>query len=101
MFLDAKLVIRIFTPAVTEIFNILPSDRGRPITDFAGRLTLPNLAEDVAAIMQGSDTIERQIDRTKDSARFLVRLAPYRNGENRSRASSSASWTSPCSPAPR
>ncbi|WP_246685298.1 CheR family methyltransferase [Methylobacterium sp. WL103] len=83
VFLDAKLVIRSYTPAVTEIFNILPSDRGRPITDFAGRLTLPNLAEDVAAIMQGSDTIERQIDRTKDSARFLVRLAPYRNGENR------------------
>ncbi len=83
VFLDAKLVIRSYTPAVTEIFNILPSDRGRPITDFAGRLTLPNLAEDVAAIMRGSDTIERQIDRGKDAARFLVRLAPYRNGENR------------------
>ncbi|WP_375465601.1 CheR family methyltransferase [uncultured Methylobacterium sp.] len=82
VFLDARLVIRSFTPAVTAIFNILPSDRGRPITDFAGRLALPDLAEDVAAIMRGSETIERQIDRAETEARYLVRLAPYRGGED-------------------
>lgn len=82
VFLDARLVIRSFTPAVTTIFNILPSDRGRPITDFAGRLALPNLADDVAAIMTGADTIERQIDLSGSEARYLVRLAPYRTGDD-------------------
>src|SRR3546814_4012284 len=35
VFLDRNLVIRSFTPAVTRIFNILPSDQGRPITDLS------------------------------------------------------------------
>ena len=30
VFLDQNLVIRSFTPAVAKVFNILPSDRGRP-----------------------------------------------------------------------
>src|SRR5260370_36773616 len=34
VFLDCQLVIRSFTPAVsTNIFNLIPSDRGRPLTD--------------------------------------------------------------------
>jgi two-component system CheB/CheR fusion protein len=43
VFLDHKLVIRNFTPAVGKIFNILPSDRGRPITDLASQLDLTRL----------------------------------------------------------
>ena len=41
VFLDKALVIRSFTPASAEIFNILPGDRGRPITDLSSRLNLP------------------------------------------------------------
>src|SRR5690348_11227196 len=37
VFLDKGLVTRIFTPAVSRIFNILPGDLGRPLTD----ITLP------------------------------------------------------------
>jgi len=38
IFLDRNLVIRSFTPAVTKIFNLIPTDRGRPLTDIVSRL---------------------------------------------------------------
>ena len=33
IFLDRNLVMRSFTPAVVGIYNLIPSDRGRPLTD--------------------------------------------------------------------
>src|SRR5262249_31330293 len=38
VFLDRELIIRSFTPAVTRIFNLIPTDRGRPLTDIAHEL---------------------------------------------------------------
>ena len=79
VFLDRKLTIRNFTPAVGRLFNILPGDRGRPITDLSGPLQLPHLAQDVATIMAGSLHVERQISRDDDGSHFLVQFSPYRN----------------------
>jgi two-component system CheB/CheR fusion protein len=83
VFLDAKLVIRSFTPAVAKVFNILPGDRGRPITDLASRFSLPDLAEDVTAVLGGAEPIDRRVYHASDSAHYLVRISPYRNGDGR------------------
>ncbi len=80
VFLDRDLVIRSFTPAVARIFNILPSDRGRPITDLSSRFRLPELAEDIARVFAGETSIERRVSDEANAAYYLVRLAPYRNG---------------------
>jgi two-component system CheB/CheR fusion protein len=85
VFLDAKLVIRSFTPAVAKVFNILPGDRGRPITDLASRFRLPDLAEDVAAVMASGAPAERRVDHAHGGAHFLVRIAPYREDGHRMR----------------
>ena len=82
VFLDRQLAIRNFTPAVGRLFNILPGDRGRPITDLSGPLRLPTLAQDVAAIMGGREQIERQIHRDDDGSHYLVQFAPYRDAGN-------------------
>ena len=79
VFLDRSLNIRTFTPAVSRLFNILPTDRGRPITDLSGPLNMRNLAEDVATIMQGTPHIERRVTRNDGTGHFLVQFAPYRN----------------------
>src|SRR5687767_14251685 len=47
VFLDRHLIIRSFTPAVTAIFNLIPTDRGRPILDIAHQLEDVDLAHDV------------------------------------------------------
>jgi len=78
VFLDRKLVIRSFTPAVAAVFNILPGDRGRPITDLAARFSLPGLAEDLSAVLAGDAPLERRVRHPDGTAHYLVRILPYR-----------------------
>ncbi len=79
VFLDRNLVIRSFTPAVASVFNILPGDRGRPLTDLASRLPLPHFADDVERVATDGTPIERRIHLPDASTYFLVRLLPYRS----------------------
>ncbi|NOG72032.1 CheR family methyltransferase [Roseicella sp. DB1501] len=83
IFLDRRLQIRSFTPAATRIFNLLPTDRGRPITDLSSRFALPDLGSDIAAVFDSGEPFERRLDHEEARAHYLVRLAPYRNGDRR------------------
>ena len=83
VFLDRDLLIRSFTPAATRIFNLLPGDRGRPITDLSSRFAMPDLGQDIAAVLMAGEAVERRLDQDKLLAHYLVRLAPYRNSDRR------------------
>jgi two-component system, chemotaxis family, CheB/CheR fusion protein len=85
IFLDRKLVIRSFTPAVTKVFNILPTDKGRPITDLSSRLNLTGFSDDIAKVFAGADPIERRVGGAGQDPHYLVRLAPYRDGDRKIR----------------
>lgn len=84
IFLDRNLVIRSYTPAVSQLFNILPGDRGRPLTDLSGRISLPTLGEDVTQVLAGGHIAERSIDVGEGNSRinYLLRLVPYRDALN-------------------
>ena len=79
VFLDSRLVIRSYTPAISQLFNVLQSDRGRPITDLTGLVELPDLAADVGAVIGGRDLVERQIELDRGDGHFLLRVTPYQN----------------------
>lgn len=81
VFLDNHLVIRSFTPAVASVFNVRPSDCGRPITDLSSRLDLDGLSEDISKVFQGQAPIERRVASQDHAAHFLVRIAPYEDSE--------------------
>jgi two-component system CheB/CheR fusion protein len=83
VFLDQDLVIRMFTPVVSTIFNILPGDRGRPLTDLTSRIDLPTLSADAKAVLEGGQSLERRISADDHSETYLVRIAGYRNSLNR------------------
>ena len=80
VFLDRNLVIRSFTPAVTKVFNILPTDKGRPITDLSSRLSLAGFADDIAKVFASAEPIERRVGGEGQGPHYFVRLAPYRDG---------------------
>jgi two-component system CheB/CheR fusion protein len=80
IFLDPNLVIRSYTPAVSRIFNILPSDKGRPLTDLVGNIDLPDLERDVRSVFKTGGTIEQTLHQKDGAAHYLLRLAPYRDG---------------------
>ena len=82
LFLDQDLIIRSFTPAVSDVFNILPSDCGRPITDLASRFDLPSFANDIQQVYNRYQPIERRIAGTLDGKHYLLRLVPYRGSDS-------------------
>ncbi|WP_215764771.1 PAS domain-containing protein [Gluconobacter sp. P1D12_c] len=83
VFLDKQLEIRSFTPAVSKIFNILATDRGRPITDLSSRLDLAGFSEDIAQVFAYGERIERRVEDNDQNSHYLVRLAPYRDGSHK------------------
>jgi two-component system CheB/CheR fusion protein len=83
IFLDPHLVLRGFTPAIGEIYSLIPSDHGRPLTDIVGRLHYDNLREDVTHVLQTLEPLERRVVRNDGSAHYLMRILPYRAPDSR------------------
>ncbi len=77
VFLDRKLLIRNFTPPLSELFNIVPNDRGRPLTDFTSRLAYPGLDQDVAETLASRQGRELKVDSVDGRTHYLARLRPY------------------------
>ena len=82
IFLDRNLVIRSFTPAVMRLFNLIPADRGRPLTDIVGRIDYPDLADDLRRVARSGEAIEQSVSLSGGAAHFLARILPYRGTNN-------------------
>jgi two-component system CheB/CheR fusion protein len=77
VFLDRTLAIRTFTPAMAGIFNLLPADRGRPLTDIVGQIDYPELFEDIRKVFAGRQPLERHVAKRDRTIHYLARLVPY------------------------
>ncbi|WP_048433498.1 CheR family methyltransferase [Methylobacterium platani] len=83
VFLDNEFRVKNFTPAVTDIFHLIESDLGRPITHIAARIHYPELPEDVRKVLRTLGTIEREVGSPESGgARYLARVLPYRSIDN-------------------
>lgn len=78
VFLDTNLLIRSFTPAVTSLFNLLETDRGRPLTDITSLIDYKNLARDMRLVLQNRQLMERHVSVPGERpAHYLMRIMPY------------------------
>ncbi len=82
VFLDNEFRVKNFTPAVTDIFHLIESDLGRPITHIAAQIQYPELPEDVRKVLRTLGTIEREVGSPESGARYLARVLPYRSIDN-------------------
>jgi two-component system, chemotaxis family, CheB/CheR fusion protein len=82
IFLDRHLVIRNFTPAVTAIFNLIPSDCGRPLTDIASRLDEGNLRQELRVVLKAREPVERRLTTDDGARQYVMRLLPYRAADD-------------------
>ena len=82
VFLDRHLVIRGFTPAVSSIYNLIPSDQGRPLTDIVSHLRYDGLREDVRLVLDTLEPLERQVTRLDSDAHYIMRILPYRTPDS-------------------
>ncbi len=82
LFLDETLKVRRFTPSMTKIIKLIPSDLNRPITDLASDLIYPELASDAQTVLRTLVFKETPV-KTVDARWFSVRIMPYRTLDNR------------------
>lgn len=82
LMLSDDLRIRRFTPVARGIFNLIPSDVGRPMTDMRFRINVPNLE---AMVIEVIDTLNSRELEVQDSSGhwYLLRIRPYRTIDNR------------------
>lgn len=82
VFLDSKLHIKYFTPAMTDLFHLRDSDRERPITDLVARMHYADLRRDVARVVRTLASIEHEVRIDETDTIFLMRIRPYRTVDN-------------------
>ena len=82
IFLDRTGRIKLFTPRMRDTFSLIPSDRGRPLSDITTRLVEQQLAGDVERVLERLERVEREVA-TRDGRWHLMRALPYRTAEDR------------------
>ena len=82
IFLDRYFAIRLFTPAILDIFNLKSGDYGRPITDITNKLEYANLLDDAKTVLDKLTLVEREVT-TSDKRYYMMRLLPYRTADDR------------------
>ena len=82
LFLDDTLRIKSFTPAVIDIFHLIETDYGRPITDIVTRLAYDGFESDVRKVLRTLSRIEQEVSLADGSATYVMRILPYRTIDN-------------------
>ncbi len=80
VFVNGDLSIRNFTPLAAQIFNLLPSDRGRSLATFSSSLDYPNLLADLTSVLRNDRPIETCVRHADGNTRYLVRIQRYEEG---------------------
>ncbi|HJQ33566.1 MAG TPA: CheR family methyltransferase [Pyrinomonadaceae bacterium] len=82
VFLDRSLRVRLFTPRAREIFNLIPTDVGRPLSDITGQFADGELTDHANDVLSTLRMVEREIT-TRDGRWRLMRVSPYRSPDDR------------------
>ena len=81
IFLNRQLRVQRFTASVQKIFNLIPADIGRPLSDITHKLRYPDLMHDAQKVLNDLSMVEREV-RLDDDGWFLTQIAPYRTADD-------------------
>ena len=82
IFLDRSLRLKLTTPRAQEIFNLLRTDVGRPLSDITSRLAYSGLDADLRIVLDQLKPIDREV-MSEENRWFLMRIRPYRTTDDR------------------
>ncbi|MFZ5780920.1 MAG: chemotaxis protein CheB [Pseudomonadota bacterium] len=82
VFLDRSLAVKGFTPAAKDLFRLVESDTGRPITHVRARFQADTVQDDAERVLRTLSTVERQVTSQDNDQRYMMRMMPYRTVEN-------------------
>jgi len=81
IFLDDDLRIRRYTSATVEVFNLIDSDIGRPISDITSQLAYEKMVDDAREVLRTLLPREVEVQR-KDGHWYKMRILPYLTAQN-------------------
>ena len=82
VFLDTQLKVRRFTPAISDLLELLPADIGRPLAHLAPKFSDGDLIADATNVLARLAPMEAEA--LSHSGRwYLRRTLPYRTDDNR------------------
>jgi len=82
LFVDNRLRIVRFTPAATQVINLILTDVGRPVGHMVSNLAgYDSLVADIQAVVESLTPKEVEVQ-TQAGAWYLLRIRPYRTLEN-------------------
>ncbi|PSR12480.1 histidine kinase, partial [filamentous cyanobacterium CCP3] len=82
LMLEADLRIRRFTPTAAQLFNLIATDIGRPLSDINHRLTLTDLEARILAVINTLEQTSQEVQ-DQDGRWYDLRIRPYRTLDNR------------------
>ncbi len=80
--IGADLRIRRFTTQAEKVMNVIPSDVGRPFSDFKPNLQLADLETQIQQVIDSATVIESEAQ-DREGRWYSMRLRPYRTKDNR------------------
>ncbi len=82
LFLDRRLRVKFFTPRTLDVFNLIPTDIGRPLSDITSKIADADLLTEAEAVIARLQNIEREVT-THEGRCYMMRVLPYRTTEDR------------------
>ncbi len=82
IFLDRGLRVKLFTPSVRDVFNLIEADLNRPLADITTKLNFADLQADVERVLETLQPVERELE-TDKGRWYLMRVFPYRTTEDK------------------
>lgn len=81
LMLTNDLRIRRFTPMAQRLFNFIPADAGRPLSDIRANLNIPDLESLILEVLETLSVKELEVQ-TQGGHWYTLRIRPYRTIEN-------------------
>jgi two-component system CheB/CheR fusion protein len=81
LMLTHDLRIRRFTPMAQRLFNFIPTDTGRPLSDIRTNLQVPDLDQLILEVLETLNVKELEVQ-TQEGYWYMLRIRPYHTTEN-------------------
>ncbi|HET9789542.1 MAG TPA: PAS domain-containing protein, partial [Pyrinomonadaceae bacterium] len=81
IFVDRDLKIKFYTPRGQDIFSLIPSDIGRPLSDITHKLDYASMLQDVRHVLADGHKTELEV-MSRERHWYIAQLIPYRLHED-------------------
>jgi two-component system CheB/CheR fusion protein len=82
LIIESDLRVRRFTPLAAKVFNLIPTDVGRPLSDIKHNLNIPNLEQEILEVISTLNLKAQEVQ-DQDGHWYDLRIRPYKTSDNK------------------